>query len=117
MPSLLRRNPAFRRLWAAGAVSLVGDWLSFVAVAMLAVQGGGGAWGLALVFAAHLLPGALIAPVAGALVDGLDRRRVLVAADLIASLVTVAMTAVAFAGWIAALAPLLVVRSAVTALV
>lgn len=52
---LIRRNRAFRRLWAAGAVSLVGDWLSFVAVAALALSSGGGAFGLALVFAA---PGA-----------------------------------------------------------
>src|SRR5205823_2450338 len=50
---VIRRNAAFRRLWAAGAVSLVGDWLSFVAVAILALSSGGGAFALALVFAAH----------------------------------------------------------------
>jgi MFS family permease len=115
--SVLARNPAFLRLWAAGATSLIGDWLSFVAVAVLALDGGGGAFGLALVFAAHLLPGAMLAPVAGALVDGLDRRRVLVAADLIAAAVTVAMTAAALAGAFAAIPLLLLVRSAATSLV
>jgi hypothetical protein len=114
---LIRRNRAFRRLWAAGAVSLVGDWLSFVAVATLALTSGGGAFGLALVFAAHALPGALVAPVAGALVDGLDRRRVLVVADVSASAITIAMTVAALLHCITAIPLLLLVRSAIAALV
>jgi hypothetical protein len=113
----IRRNRAFRRLWAAGAVSLVGDWLSFVAVATLALASGGGAFGLALVFAAHALPGAVVAPVAGALVDGLDRRRVLVVADVSAAAITIAMTIAALLHVPAAIPLLLLVRSAIAALV
>ena len=30
MRSFLQRNPGFGRLWAAAAISQVGDWLSFV---------------------------------------------------------------------------------------
>lgn len=114
---VIRRNRAFRRLWAAGAVSLVGDWLSFVAVASLALSSGGGAFALALVFAAHALPGAVLAPVAGALVDGLDRRRVLVAADLLEVVVTLAMTLAAVAHVTLAIPALLLVRSGIAALV
>lgn len=114
---LLRDSAAFRRLWAAGAVSLVGDWLSFVAVAALALGSGGGPFALALVFAAHALPGAMLAPVAGAIVDGFDRRRVLVAADLLAALATLGMVGAAFVGVIAAIPLLLLVRSAIVALV
>ena len=117
MPSLLHRNPAFRRLWAAGAVSLVGDWLSLVAVATLATANGGGALGLALVFAAHALPAAVFSPFAGAIVDGFDRRRVLIAADFGAALLTVAMVACALAGAPLAIALLVAVRSAVTSIV
>lgn len=117
MTSLVRHNRAFRRLWAAGAVSMVGDWLSLVAVATLAQASGGGAFALALVFAAHALPGALLAPVAGAIVDSFDRRRVLVAADAVASLVTVAMVLAALAGQPFVIAGLLLVRSAITSLV
>ena len=117
MSSLVRRNRAFRRLWAAGAVSLIGDWLSLVAVATLAQASGGGAFALALVFAAHALPGAVLAPVAGAIVDSFDRRRVLVAADAVASLVTVAMVIAALAGQPYVIAGLLLVRSAITSLV
>jgi predicted MFS family arabinose efflux permease len=117
MSSLLRHNRAFRRLWAAGAVSLVGDWLSLVAVATLAQTSGGGAFALALVFGAHALPGAVLAPVAGAIVDSFDRRRVLIAADAVASLVTVAMVVAALAGQPFVIAGLVLVRSAITSLV
>lgn len=96
---------------------MVGDWLSFVAVASLALSSGGGAFALALVFAAHALPAALLAPVAGALVDGLDRRRVLVVADLAAAAVTIAMTAAAVAHVTFAIPTLLLVRSGISALV
>ncbi|MEZ4358927.1 MAG: MFS transporter [Kofleriaceae bacterium] len=117
MLAVVLRNSGFARLWAAGAVSLVGDWLSFVAVASLAIGHGGDAFGLAMVFGAHALPGALLAPVAGALVDGLDRRRVLIAADAIASLVTVGMMLAALAEQLALVSLLLLARSAVSAVV
>jgi predicted MFS family arabinose efflux permease len=117
MGSLLRTRPGFRRLWAAGAVSLAGDWLSFVAVSALALASGGGAIGLAIVFAAHALPSAILAPLAGAIVDRLDRRRVLVAADVIAAIVTAAMAGAAVLGWIGAVQLLLLARSAVSAIV
>ncbi len=104
-------------MWAAGAVSLAGDWLSFVAVSALALASGGGAIGLALVFAAHALPAAVLAPVAGALVDRFDRRRVLVAADTLAAIITAAMAGAAVMGWIGAVQVLLLARSAISALV
>jgi MFS family permease len=115
--SLLRTHSGFRRLWMAGAISLVGDWLSFVAVSVLALTHGGGAIGLAVVFAAHALPAALLAPVAGALVDRVDRRRALVGADAVAGIVTASMAAAAAAGWLTAVQVLLLVRSAVSSIV
>jgi len=117
VPALLRRNRAFRRLWAAGAVSLVGDWLSLVAVATLASASGGGAFAIALVFAAHALPGAVLAPFAGAIVDGFDRRRVLVAADCIAAAITTLMVVAAIAHQPFLIVALLLVRSGVSSLV
>ena len=117
MVSLLRSHPAFRRLWAAGAVSQAGDWLSFVAVSVLAIESGGGAFALALVFAAHALPAALLSPLAGALVDRFDRRRVLVAADLTSSVITAAMAGAAVLGWVGAVQLLLLARSAISAIV
>lgn len=117
MISLLRRRPGFRRLWAAGAVSLCGDWLSFVAVSVLALTHGGGPLALAVVFAAHTLPAAVLSPLAGALVDRVDRRKVLIAADVLASLATAAMALAAVLGALTAVQLLLVVRSAITSAV
>src|SRR5688500_16835594 len=102
MLSLLHRHPAFCRLWIAAAVSQVGDWLSLVAVASLALVAGGPI-GLALAFAAHALPGALLSPFAGALVDRMDRRRVMIATDLISMALTIAMASAALLGWIGVL--------------
>ena len=117
MISLLRAYPAFRRLWLAGATSLIGDWLSFVAVAALALSGGGGPLGLALVFAAQALPSAIVSPLAGAIVDRFDRRRVLVVVDLAAAALTTAMALACLVGWFAIVPILLMLRSAVTSAV
>lgn len=117
MIALLRRRPGFRRLWAAGAVSLCGDWLSLVAVSVLALTRGGGPVAVALVFAAHTLPAAFLSPVAGALVDRFDRRKVLIAADALASLATAGMAIAAAVGALALVPLLLLVRSAITSAV
>lgn len=113
----VRRAPGFGRLWAAAAVSLVGDWLSFVALGALTLDGGGGPFALAAVFAAHALPGALAAPLTGALVDRYDRRRVLVVAGALAAALTAAMAIAVAAGAPALATALLAARSAVTSTV
>jgi MFS family permease len=82
MRELLVRNPDFRRLFLASVVSLAGDWFSFVAVASLVTELTGRAGAPAFVFAATVLPVFVASPVAGALADRFDRRRILVIADL-----------------------------------
>jgi MFS family permease len=83
---LLAANADFRRLWAGQVVSEVGDWLNNIAVLALAIQlAGGRAVGLAIaVYAiARHLPLFLFGPVAGVVVDKFDRRRVMIAADIL----------------------------------
>jgi len=115
MLSLLRCRPAFRRLWLAGTVSLVGDWLGFVAVSLLALDKGGGAFALALVFAVHSLPHALFTPLAGVMADRLDRRRLLIVVPLVQAVLTVAMALAAGQGALGLVQVLVLVRSAGTA--
>src|SRR5688572_26746658 len=115
--SLLRRSPGFRRLWLGELTSLMGDWLSYVAVSLVAIRNGQGALALAWVFAAHVLPSALLSPLAGWVADRFDRRRVLMAAHLVQAVVTVAMAAMAFGGHVAAMQAFLFIRSAVGAVV
>ncbi|WP_437722396.1 MFS transporter [Sorangium sp. So ce861] len=116
-PSLLRRRPQFRRVWLSEIVSLLGDWMSFVAVSLLALGGeGGGVVALALVMVGHHLPNALFAPVAGALADRLDRRWLLVATSVVQGALTVAMLGAAVLGSVLAVQVLVFARASVGAL-
>ena len=115
--ALLLRRRLFARLWLASAVSLCGDWLSFVAVSRLALERGGGALALAGVLAAHMLPGALTSPLAGILADRFDRRRLLVAAALIQGALTLLMAMAAAHGALAAVQALLLLRGIAASLV
>jgi dTMP kinase len=80
----LFRNQAFSRLLAAMTVSSLGDWVGFVAVTSLVTRLGGGSAGLAIsgVMIARTLPAFLFGPLAGVLVDRLDRKRLMIAADI-----------------------------------
>ena len=82
----LLRHPNFSRLLAAQTVSSLGDWIGFSAVAILALRLGGGgnagAYAVAGVMVARMLPSVLFGPVAGALVDGSNRKRIMIIADM-----------------------------------
>jgi len=119
--SLLRRRPAFRALFLADLVSNTGDWFSLVAISILAADhsGDGGGLALALVLCAHLLPGAVLGPVAGFLADRFDRRRLLVVGGLLEGTVTLGMVAAAAVPdvpHVGVVQLLLLLRSAIAAL-
>lgn len=80
---LLLRNRDFRRLFFATVVSLAGDWFSFVAVASLVKELTGRPGAAAFVYAATVLPVFFASPIAGALADRFDRKRILVFADIL----------------------------------
>ena len=79
--------PAFRRLWLVTAVSATFDWLSLLALSALATQLATGyqsqSFALGGVVATKLLPALVLGPLAGALADKFDRRRVMVICDLL----------------------------------
>ena len=79
---LLRRERDFRRAFGAQLVALGADWFAIIPLLVLLPDlTGGGLWG-ALVLAADTLAFALAAPYAGTVVDRLDRRTVIVVANL-----------------------------------
>ncbi|MEV0349049.1 MFS transporter [Nonomuraea sp. NPDC050680] len=82
--ALLRGNPDFRRLFLASALSLTGDWFTFVALNAFVYHRTGSAGLTALLFAVESLPGILLMPLIGSLTDRLDRRRLRIACDLAA---------------------------------
>ncbi|WP_432835758.1 MFS transporter [Dactylosporangium sp. CA-092794] len=80
--SVLTRNKDFRNLFTADLIGLGADW--FVMIPLLTLLPhltGSGLWG-ALVLAADTGVTALLLPYTGTVADRLDRRRILIAADL-----------------------------------
>jgi MFS family permease len=80
----LATNGAFSAMWLGQVVSSRGDRVHQVALVFLVARATDSSpLALGLVFAAMTLPGVLVGPLAGALVDRWNRKRVMVASDLI----------------------------------
>jgi dTMP kinase len=94
-PGVLSIKP-FRRLWIALSLSSLGDWLSIVALTVLApslASGGALAKGSAVsaVWLVTLLPALLFGPLAGAVADRLDRRMTMIVGDVVRGLLFVSI--------------------------
>src|SRR6058998_2224350 len=81
--SLLRRNRNFRLLFIGQAISQLGDWFNSVAVYALLLDLTGSATAVAWMMIVQFLPIAIVGPVAGVVVDRVNRRRLMIAADLL----------------------------------
>jgi MFS family permease len=80
--ALLARNPDFRLVWLADLVSFFGDWFNTVAVYSIILRLSGTGEALAGVLIVRTLPAFLVAPIAGPLIDRFDRRRLMIASNL-----------------------------------
>jgi MFS family permease len=80
---LLRENRNFRLLWLGQTVSQLGDWFNYVALYALLFELVGSASSVALLMVMQLLPIGLVGPTAGLVADRFDRRRIMIAADLV----------------------------------
>jgi dTMP kinase len=103
-PGVLTIKP-FRRLWIALSLSSLGDWLSIVALTVLApslASGGLAAKGSAVsaVWLVTLLPALLFGPLAGAVADRLDRRMVMIVGDVIRGLLFLSIPLFPNLAWI-----------------
>jgi MFS family permease len=94
---LLLTRPGFRFLYLGDLVSMIGDWFTYVAVSVLALDQGHGLWAVAGVLLAHTLPKTLLSPAAGWLADRMDRRALLVWASMLRGLMVLGMLAAASA--------------------
>ena len=87
---LIRSNRDFAKLWAAQLVSLLGDWFSTIVISALIVSytEGTGYQGVAVsaFLIARLIPPLLMRPLAGVLADRFDRKRLLIASDILRAL-------------------------------
>ena len=86
----LASNGPFSAMWLGQVVSSLGDRVHQVALVFLVTRATNSSpLALGLVFAAMTVPTFVIGPVAGALVDRWDRKRVMVASDLIRAAIVV----------------------------
>ncbi len=80
----LLRNRGFRNLWIGQTISGVGDWLVVSLLISIVVQrSNGSAMAVAGIMIAKIIPSLLFSGVIGAVVDRFDRRRLMIACDLI----------------------------------
>lgn len=81
--TLIRTNRNFRFLWFGQVVSQLGDWFNTVAIFALLFELTGSATAVAVLMVLQVLPVAIVGPAAGVVVDRFDRRKIMIAADLV----------------------------------
>jgi MFS family permease len=114
-PGRLRDDPDFRRYWWSRVLSLVGTLISYIALPVLVYRLSGSAFLTALVAGLEAAPYVVFGLFAGALSDRWNRKRVMIAADLVNAAV---MATVPLAHWLGVLTvpQLMVVAFAVPAI-
>jgi MFS family permease len=79
---LLRSNRNYRLTWIGQVVSEVGDHFNSIAVLSLTLHLTGSGLAVGAVMIARVLPAILAGPVAGVLLDRMDRKRIMILSDL-----------------------------------
>ena len=85
--ALLRQNHNYRYTWMAQVVSEIGDYFNNIAVFALVMEKSGSGLVVTGVMLARAIPAVLAGPVAGVLLDRLDRKRIMIASDLVRALI------------------------------
>jgi MFS family permease len=87
---LLRRNRNYRYTWMGQVVSETGDWFNNIAVFALVMEKSGSGMVVTGVMLARAIPAMVAGPIAGVLLDRFDRKRIMIASDLIRAVVALA---------------------------
>ncbi len=82
-PYAVLRNRSFRRIWTAQLVSTIGDALTSLAAGIIVYRVTGEVLNVGLMMMATAVPTLVFGLVAGVVVDRFDRKRIMIAADLI----------------------------------
>ena len=88
--SLLRENANYRNTWVGQVVSEVGDHFNNVAVFSLAVATTRSGLVVSGIMLSRAIPAMLAGPLAGVVLDRFDRKRVMIASDLVRAVVAAA---------------------------
>jgi MFS family permease len=90
LPDLLRQNRNYRYTWMGQVVSEIGDHFNNIAVFALVMEKGGSGLVVSGVMLSRAIPAVLAGPVAGVVLDRLDRKRIMIASDLIRAVLALA---------------------------
>jgi MFS family permease len=90
---LLRSNRNYRYAWTGQVVSEIGDHFNNIAVFSLVMQTTGSGLIVSGVMLARAVPAILAGPVAGVLLDRVDRRQIMIASDLVRAVVALGFIA------------------------
>src|SRR5512133_968294 len=85
--NLLRHNHNYRNTWIGQVVSEIGDHFNNIAVFSLALANTKSGLVVSGVMLARAIPAVLAGPLAGVVLDRLDRKRVMIASDLLRAVV------------------------------
>ena len=83
LAGVLRDNRSFRTLYAANAVSQLGDWFNVVALFSLLLELTGKGEAVAFALLTRFVPMFLAGPAAGVVADRLSRRAIMIVSDLL----------------------------------
>ncbi len=117
MLPMLRRNPDFRRLLAALAVSQMGDWLYNLALLALVYDRTHSVTWTAATTCARVLPMVMLGPFGGVMADRNDRRLLMLVSDVVRAAMMIMMAWMAAAGLPVLLAPVLAAASTAASVV
>lgn len=84
---LIRANRDYRLLWFSQVISQLGDWFNLIASAALVANLTDSGLAVGGLFLARLLPPFILGPLVGVVADRFDRRKILIASDLLRTIV------------------------------
>ena len=85
--NLLRRNRNYRSTWTGQVVSEVGDHFNNIAVFSLALDNTKSGMVVTFIMLSRAIPAIMAGPMAGVVLDRFDRKRIMIASDLIRAVV------------------------------
>lgn len=98
--TILRENRNYRAVWLGQVVSEIGDHFNNIAVFALAMRYRDGGMVVAGVLIARAIPMLLAGPLAGVVLDRFDRKRIMIASDLIRFVIAILFIPISHTGQI-----------------
>ena len=75
---LIRTNAAFRRLWSASVISMLGEWFNTIALFLIIYDSTESEFLLGLLFTMRMVCFALFQPFGGLLADRINRKKIMI---------------------------------------